>query len=340
MDNKRKLTGKNVIFLISLPRSGSTLLQHILGNHPDIAASAEPWVLFPHILALRKNAIKGIYSADIGRIALLDFLDQTKAGEETYFKAIRKYSDYIYESFLQTTAKSFFVDKTSRYYLALKELYRVYPDAKYIFLIRNPVSVLASFIENMVNGDIKALGQRIPIRTDLLDGYKLLAENIENSNIDSITVNYEALINSPEFETSRLCRFLNVSYEPSMIEYGGKNRVFKGKLIDPKSIHKHNLPVRDYLSTWEKILDSDAKRKFAYDYLIYLGEELIDILGYDFDELIKQLSDLGLSHNRKLSFQKIMIESSSPSVWMKVLLSISRGHFKHAIYITYKTLLK
>lgn len=130
-----------IIFLISLPRSGSTLLPHILGSHSSIASSAEPWILLPHLLTLKKNAIKAIYHAEIGRIALSDFISQVEEEEDAYFKAVRKYAHYMYNSFLKCTKKAFYVDKTSRYYLTRPELYRVYPDAKYIFLIRNPLSV-------------------------------------------------------------------------------------------------------------------------------------------------------------------------------------------------------
>ena len=38
---------KSPIFLFSLPRSGSTLLQRVLMSHKDIASVAEPWLMLP-----------------------------------------------------------------------------------------------------------------------------------------------------------------------------------------------------------------------------------------------------------------------------------------------------
>jgi hypothetical protein len=36
------------IFLLSLPRSGSTLAQRILAAHEGIATTSEPWILLPY----------------------------------------------------------------------------------------------------------------------------------------------------------------------------------------------------------------------------------------------------------------------------------------------------
>ena len=37
--------GENLIFIISQPRSGSTLLQRMLSGNKDIKASAETWLM-------------------------------------------------------------------------------------------------------------------------------------------------------------------------------------------------------------------------------------------------------------------------------------------------------
>ena len=44
---------KNLIFIISPPRSGSTLLQRILNNSSEIETTSEPWFLL-HYLGIKK----------------------------------------------------------------------------------------------------------------------------------------------------------------------------------------------------------------------------------------------------------------------------------------------
>jgi hypothetical protein len=52
-------TGKNLIFLISQPRAGSTLTQAILGSHRDIYTLSEPWLMLHPIYALRPEDYQG-----------------------------------------------------------------------------------------------------------------------------------------------------------------------------------------------------------------------------------------------------------------------------------------
>jgi hypothetical protein len=91
---------KKIVFIISLPRCGSTMLQHILGAHSDMAATAEPWLMFPASLSLKKGAIETIYNHEICRIAQKDFLSQLMNKEQEYYTAVRKMALHLYETFL------------------------------------------------------------------------------------------------------------------------------------------------------------------------------------------------------------------------------------------------
>jgi len=59
------LYGKNLIFLISQPRSGSTLLQKILNTHSQIISASEPWIMLNPVYALRSSGIKAEYNSKI-----------------------------------------------------------------------------------------------------------------------------------------------------------------------------------------------------------------------------------------------------------------------------------
>lgn len=48
--------GENLIFLISQPRAGSTMLQKVLGSHPEIHTVSEPWVALPPSSPYEKKA--------------------------------------------------------------------------------------------------------------------------------------------------------------------------------------------------------------------------------------------------------------------------------------------
>ena len=64
----------NPIFLFSLPRSGSTLLQRLLGGHPDIMTVSEPWLLLPLCYALKAEGLLSEYNNGWATKAINDFI--------------------------------------------------------------------------------------------------------------------------------------------------------------------------------------------------------------------------------------------------------------------------
>ena len=55
------------VFILSLPRAGSTLLQRMLNVHPEIASTVEPWILLPFLSSLRE----GGYVSGVGHATML-----------------------------------------------------------------------------------------------------------------------------------------------------------------------------------------------------------------------------------------------------------------------------
>jgi hypothetical protein len=128
---------KNLIFLISQPRAGSTLTQRILGSHREIYTVSEPWIMLHPLYALRRDGHQAEYSVQNSQKALDNFLNLHPEGKEAYFQAVRQMSLNLYEGLLRGSDKKYFLDKTPRYYYILPDLYRTFPDAKYILLIRS-----------------------------------------------------------------------------------------------------------------------------------------------------------------------------------------------------------
>lgn len=285
----RNNRGENLIFIISLPRSGSTLLQHVLGSHSKIAATAEPWVLFPAICALRKGTLKADYNAEIGQIAFTEFLAKLDNGDgsEHYYSAVADLAQKLYGAYTEKKNAERFLDKTSRYYQFLPELFRVFPDAKYVFLVRNPLALLASFLNHMVFRDLRRLGEP-GIRNDLLEGYKLIRQGIMYFGDDAVVIKYEDLVKNPVNITKMLCDKLDLIYEPGMLNYGDNIGVLPGRLVDPKSIHKHSRPVDDYVEAWRTDFESPQFRALAFEFLTYLGSELINSFSYSYKDLLNE----------------------------------------------------
>ena len=125
---------KKIIFLFSLPRSGSTLLQRVLSTHPDIHTISEPWLLLPLIYQF-KNNVYSEYSHRQFSIALEDIIKTNSENKKIYYQKIKKLITELYSE-LSPIETTYFIDKTPRYSLIAEEIITIFPDAKFIFLWR------------------------------------------------------------------------------------------------------------------------------------------------------------------------------------------------------------
>ena len=213
--------GEQIVFLISQPRSGSTLLQFILNSHPEIHTTPEPWLMLHPLYALRKKGLKAEYNAVWASTHVEEFLTHIKDQEEAYFLAIRKAFSYLYSKALEGSGKNMFLDKTPRYYYIIPHLSKVFPSAKFIILLRNPLAVLASILTTWV----KDIWQKLILyRDDLLKAPRLLIEGIDLLGSHCSIVQYEQIVREPEKTIKNLCDGLNITFYPEMLKYAEKDR--------------------------------------------------------------------------------------------------------------------
>ncbi|HEB84149.1 MAG TPA: sulfotransferase, partial [Bacteroidetes bacterium] len=172
--------GENLIFVVSQPRAGSTLLQRILGGHPQVHTTAEPWIMLHPLFGLKKSGIHAAYDHALGRQALEDFCSTLPDGREACLRAVRAMGLELYNSALAGTGKSRFLDKTPRYYFILPELSEVFPRASLVLLFRNPLAVLSSILDSWLSWgkwwENEAIAQ---YRYDLLEAPRRLIEGRE-----------------------------------------------------------------------------------------------------------------------------------------------------------------
>lgn len=313
--------GQHLIFVVSIPRSGSTLLQHIIASHSSVASTAEPWILLPLVYALRENGLKAEYNANIGYIALNEFLQQLPDGEEQYYAAVRSMALELYDSYLAQHNKERFLDKTSRYYLILPELFRIFPKAKYAFLVRNPLAVLASFLDSMVWGNWKRFAEP-GIRHDLLHGYRLIREGIRYFGDEAIVVRYADLVSNPQTTVKMLCSQIGLDYESGMLHYGDHG-VLPGKLVDPKSIHRHGGPVTDYLDTWRSRFRSGQELHLARAFIADLGRPLTESVGYPYNELLAAIPRKSKEGRFVVPWQTLMTPADQRSSLQNGLINLA-----------------
>jgi hypothetical protein len=125
-----------LIFVGGAPRSGTTLVQRILGAHSQIYAGPE-FDLVPEIMRLRGRFQKELAA---GRISV--YLDEGGVNA-----AFEEFLASIFRPKIQGTGKKFFSEKTPANLEVFPELRECLPGARFIFVMRDPRAVVASMLE-------------------------------------------------------------------------------------------------------------------------------------------------------------------------------------------------
>jgi hypothetical protein len=313
--------GSNLIFLFSQPRAGSTLLQRILGRHPDIHTLAEPWLMLPPFYALRPERCDAEYTSQGAWIGINNFLQNLPGKEEEYYEGVRRMYGYLYERALRAGNKRLFLDKTPRYFLIIDDLIRTFPEAKFLFLIRNPLAVLSSIHETWLSDNWLGFASH---RIDLLDAPRLLTAGQTSLGMNRLTIHYESLVSDPQDEVRRLCGWLGVEYRPDMIEYG-RNGVERWINGDPQGVYRHSRPTTDSIEKWLKSLKEPQVWRLARDYLEWLGPEQLQQMGYSYAELAAVVSAARpAAHRLWFTFSLAMVMKYGRSRWSPLLMGIQR----------------
>jgi hypothetical protein len=272
--------GKNLIFLISQPRAGSTLLQRMLGSNSEIHTVSEPWLMLHPLYALRDEGYRAEYDEKLAWRARKDFFQDLPAKDAEYIEGVRRMYLYLYSRSLSVSDKRCFLDKTPRYYFIIPELLQTFTKAYYIILLRNPLAVLCSIINSWTNEQWFRLYN---FRHDLIDAPKLLVKGIKILGEQGICVNYEQMLKEPQIEMKRICKRLHVQFAPEMIEYGSYNLPYF-QFGDKDEVYQRTHPMEQNAGKWELSLHNPQIWRLCNDYCQLLGRKTIEQMGYSFEE--------------------------------------------------------
>ncbi|MBR1133263.1 sulfotransferase [Bradyrhizobium iriomotense] len=260
-----------VAFLLGLPRSGTTLLAHLLQQHPDLLAPPEPWLMLA-LAALGEVDRRHPADARLVGMATGEFFDRIDR-----IAACRALADAAYNQYLATAGKRCFIDKTPRYWMALNFIDALYPEASQIILLRNPYSIAASLKSTW---HISLLPESCPAAhaaylADLVLGLPVLAARLDHP--ETQTVRYEALVRQPAEEVRRLVAALG--YDPDGIRSTTTDNtgyLRSGNFGDRKILDKKAVDDRS-IDAWRSEL-TVAEMQSVTD---MVGTELLVALGYE-----------------------------------------------------------
>jgi hypothetical protein len=281
-----------MLFVISSPRSGSTMLERILESHSEIQGGPEPHILTPLAhLGFWDNVDKAPYDHVLAAESQRLFVSKLPNGDEDYWQACRAYCNVLYGQYMSGSDTSICLDKTPAYALILPFMMKVFPDAKYIVLTRHPLATFSSFANSFFDGDYQTAQSFNP----LLNRYvPAIAKFLRQSNVPHIHVKYEDLVSDPETCMQQIYAYIGIEYEENTIDYGEgeSKRDTQQGLGDPIGVQQHARPTTSSLHKWVEELSMDSdKLTLMQDIIGQLDPEDLETLGYPLDTLWQPLEE-------------------------------------------------
>lgn len=257
----------NRICIHSVPRSGSTWLGEIFNSHPLVNYNYQP--LFSYAFKgflTPKSSQKDIYTfyKDIA-ISNDDFLNQTEARQSGKLP-----------SFEKPNKANFIVYKEVRYHNILRNLLEQAPDIRVIGLIRNPLSVINSWL-NAPKEFRKDLGwdelsewqyanKKNDNRPEEFNGFEKWKE-VSNLFLEFETefpnqfkiISYSELLKHTDKTVSDIFKFCNLNLDNQTINFINQNSNSGNK--DAYSVYK----VKNDDNSWKKSLSPQIINKITTD---------------------------------------------------------------------------
>lgn len=276
------------IFILSLPRSGSTLLQRLLSAHSKISSVAEPWLLLPLAGLTEAGGLRHFseYSSRLSATAIREMIRDLPGGQSEFNSAIRHFCEDIYAG-LAEEGSSYFIDKTPRYHLIADFIFDVFPDAKVIFLFRHPLDILSSIVTTFSNGRFAMHHAHV----DLFEGPHRLHQAACQFADRAIVVTYEELVTRPESTLRSLTGYLDLAFEDRMVD-GYQDVSFSGSMGDRTGDTKYRAVQSGSLGRWKSVLTTYTRVRFARRYVGGLGPDVLRTFGVSAEELEEELRSM------------------------------------------------
>jgi sulfotransferase family protein len=198
-------TAGPVLFLVGSERSGTTLLRLMLDHHPEIAFEKE----FDFVVT---------QVSDIGAFPRLDAYLEWLATVRGADYAIDRSLDYrqLVNDFLRQkqAASNGKPHVGATVHRNFDRLRFIWPDARYIHLVRDPRDVSRSVVQKGWAGNVYQASE-----------FWIQAENCWDSLVPQLTsaqmteIHYEDLVMRTEAVLTEICRFVGVAYSNEMLGY-------------------------------------------------------------------------------------------------------------------------
>jgi len=207
-------------FLVGFPRSGTSLLNHVLDGHDHIRTMEEKPPTQTMLAAVR--AMPAGYPDAMARFDALD-LDYLR---ERYFRSADQHGGGDRNRLL--------LDKFPLHINLAALIHRVFPQARFIFALRHPCDVVLScfmqqFRLNHAMANFCTLQGAVALYTRTMDLWQSVRSQLP---LAVHTIRYEDMVADFDGQVQALCDFLGVPWQPDLRRFSERARD-RGRIDTP-----------------------------------------------------------------------------------------------------------
>ncbi len=254
LNNQENTSSINPIFIVGVPRSGTTLLRSMLSVHPNIVVSREThflsqWWKTYHNLDLNKSENFETFWQDFSssdrfsNIVTNPIMVQEKilASKQIDLKTI---FTCLMEVLASSMNKSRWAEKTPQHYQYLDILLDWYPQARIIWMVRDPRAVVVSTVERWKNHTVEDCAMQWC--------ESILSFQEKWCKDDRVQMlKYEELVSDTEVQMRKLCEFLAEEFCPQMI--GDRTQIAEKVIVAHHNPKKGSNRLANQSPTTERI---------------------------------------------------------------------------------------
>lgn len=196
------------VFMVGFPRSGTTLMDTVLRGHPAIEVVEESDAVPTMVNGLCGPSDEHL--ADLGDLSD----DAIERARSVYFETLARQV----EASDNTLAV---VDRFALNSVYTGEIHRVFPDARFILMLRHPADCVLScylrtFVESSANDSFHSLEEAAHLYDRVM---RLWAQLTEVFDLELIEVRYEDLVADVERTCRPVLEFMGVPWYPGVLDH-------------------------------------------------------------------------------------------------------------------------
>jgi tetratricopeptide (TPR) repeat protein len=253
------------IFIIGMPRSGTTLTEQIVSSHPEVAGAGE----LMYIDQIRQEILRENTTAGGGRAP--DARLYPGVLEKAQGTDLLRHADFYLQQLDRfRTSQLRVTDKMPTNFLHLGLIAMLFPGATVIHCRRHPMDVLVSCYCQNLNTPFCDLEQMVDYHRHYR---RLMAHWQRVLPIKIHTNDYESLVNDPEVHTREMIRHCGLDWSDDCLQFQSNNRavhtpskwqvrqpMYRSSVEKWRRFEKHLAPVAERIASE---MDAESKLQFS-----------------------------------------------------------------------------